>query len=90
MWGGTGGSEALFWYPSAVSFPCVPPPFNSVDETPLPTACSHSDTPSFQQKGMYKDFSDFEITKAPPLQSLAPPLCDGKQILALVLGLLRL
>lgn len=61
-----------------------------MDENPLPTLCSHSDTPPLQQKGMYKDFSDFEITKAPTLQSLAPPLCDGKQILALVLGLLRL
>lgn len=41
------------------------------------------------KKECIEDFSDFEITKAPPLQRLAPPLCDGKQILALVLGLLK-
>lgn len=86
----TGGSGALFWCPSIGYFPCTPAPFNSVDEKRLPTPCTHVDTPPFEQKGMYKDFSDFEITKAPPLPSLAPPLCDGKQILALVLGLLRL
>lgn len=87
---GLRGRKLSFGILALFIFPVSPPHFNSVDEKPLPTPCTHADTPPSKQKGMYKDFSDFEITKAPPLQSLAPPLCDGKQILALVLGLLRL
>lgn len=90
MWGGVGGVGSPLLVSRRCLFSLCPPSFNSVDEKSLPTPCTHADTPPFKQKGMYKDFSDFEITKAPPLQSLAPPLCDGKQILALVLGLLRL